>query len=105
MWMTSRPSVPEAAVSDHAVLRYLERVLDLDVDAVRGLILSETKRAIAAGASAVVRDGVRYVILNRTVVTVLLSSKRMALKERTSSGQDIALLPPQTPFMRGDCHG
>lgn len=71
-----------AVVSDHAVLRYLQRVLLVDTEAVRKLIHTETETAIAAGAAALKRDGIRYVIKNGSVVTVTLSQKRMAQLER-----------------------
>ncbi|MBO9421730.1 hypothetical protein J7481_19640 [Labrenzia sp. R4_2] len=66
------------SVSDHAVLRYLERVLEIDTEAVRKHIHSETETAIAVGAATLKRNGVRYVIVDGAVVTVTLSKKRMA---------------------------
>jgi len=58
-------------VSEHALVRYLERVKGVDVKAARRAI--ETKAAIALdheGASAVVSDGFRYRIREGKVVTV-----------------------------------
>jgi hypothetical protein len=46
------------AVTDHAVLRYLERVKGFDIEAVRSEIA--TICALAGGAKSLLRDGVRY---------------------------------------------
>jgi len=58
-------------VSDHAVLRYLERSLEIPVDKVREKLLSLTRSAIEAGAASVKVDGLRFVIQDKTVVTVI----------------------------------
>ncbi|WP_102866752.1 hypothetical protein [Pseudovibrio exalbescens] len=58
-------------VTDHAVLRYMERVLDIDVSAVRNLIHAETETALTTGAAGLLRNGVRYVFANGKVVTVI----------------------------------
>lgn len=71
--MTRLPPAP--VVSDHAVLRYLERVGGIDVEALRQAIGARTAVAAALGASGVSVDGLTYVIqhtLGRpTVVTVI----------------------------------
>lgn len=59
-------------VSDHAVLRYLQRVLHIDVEAHR----DEIARIVALaedyeGATAVTKDGYRYCLRNKTVTTVI----------------------------------
>jgi hypothetical protein len=75
----------EPSVSDHAVLRYMERVHGIDVEQLRGLILTETvEKAIRAGASAVRVDGMTYVIKGATIVTVLGSEQRP--KKKTKRG-------------------
>lgn len=63
--------VRPAHVTDHALLRYLERVLHVDVkgarkDVARAVTLAETHE----GATAVLKDGYRYVLHGVTVVTV-----------------------------------
>jgi hypothetical protein len=65
-------------VSDHALLRYLQRVKGVDLDAIRAEILSPTMRAaIQAGASAVNINGHLYAIRNDgCVVTVLPAGAR-----------------------------
>ena len=59
-----------AAVSDHAVLRYLERVHGVDVDAIRLAVHAICADGIERGASAVRVDGRAYVIRLGVVVTV-----------------------------------
>lgn len=64
---------PVANVSDHAVLRYIERVLCVDVEALRAQIGQrvDKMRAVELGASAVISEGWRYVVVNGCVVTVV----------------------------------
>lgn len=56
-------------VSDHAVLRYLERVAGVDVAAIRTEIMEAVKRS--QGAPIVRVGDVRYVIRGEAVVSVL----------------------------------
>lgn len=60
---------PLAHVTDHAVLRYLERVKGLDIDAVRLELGHVVDRAVELGAGAAVIDGIRYVLSGATIVT------------------------------------
>lgn len=65
----------EPRVTDHAVLRYIERVLGFDVDAIRTRIMSKTVRdAIRSRAGAVTIDGYRYEIKAGAVVTIIPAS-------------------------------
>lgn len=57
-------------VSDHAVLRYMERAMSLNVEIVREHIASLCSQAAAAGAVCVRTEGVRFEICNNAVVTV-----------------------------------
>lgn len=71
----------EANVSEHALLRYLERRYDFDSEAVRQEMLSPAVRAaIEAGASGVKVEGGSFKISGTTVVTYLLSEKRRRKK-------------------------
>jgi hypothetical protein len=56
-------------VSDHAVLRAVERIYGFNVDKVRADIAEAVARA-PEGASAIIKDRVKYVIKDNTVVTV-----------------------------------
>lgn len=59
-------------VSDHAVLRYIERVLKFDVDAIRKQILTPERIGyIKAGASSINVDGTVFVVKDKTIVTTL----------------------------------
>lgn len=63
----------EPIVSDHALLRYLERVKGVDVESIKSEMLTPTVRmAINAGAQAVkLGCGAKIVIKGATIVTVL----------------------------------
>lgn len=70
--MTKPPIDEKPGVSDHAMLRYLERVLDIDVDAMREALLTENVRnAMKMGASGVIVNGVHFVIKGQMLVTVM----------------------------------
>ncbi len=60
---------PVCEISDHALLRYLERVLQVDVEAHRRILGARCDRAAREGASSVVVAGIRYVIDCDVVVT------------------------------------
>lgn len=69
--MSRRPT--NITVTDHCVLRYLERVEGLDVEGLRLAIAAIVAPAIDAGAKGAVQDGWRYVLKpeTRSVVTVV----------------------------------
>jgi len=57
-------------VSDHAVLRYLERKFNLDMVAIRKEILTpERESAIRAGATKIKTELVDFVVKDNTIVT------------------------------------
>lgn len=56
-------------VSDHAVLRYLQRVLGVDVEQLRGMIAEACERH--QGAPCVRAGGARFLMRDGRVVTVL----------------------------------
>ena len=60
---------PIATVSEHAVLRYLERVKGVDVEAARLELGLKVDAAIEAGAVATISDGIRYVLDGDHVIT------------------------------------
>jgi hypothetical protein len=60
-------------VSDHAILRYIERVMGVDVDAIRQLIASEKVENVVAtlgDAKVPLGNGAFAVVKNHAVVTV-----------------------------------
>ncbi len=65
-------------VTDHALIRWLERVHGIDMDAMRAEIAEAVHDALAAGATALTADGAHYVLnpQTRTVITVLTLEQR-----------------------------
>ena len=63
----------EVKVSDHALLRYIERAMGVDLDKFRADILTEQNRKAIefAGDCTIKSGGVEFVVKNRTVVTVI----------------------------------
>lgn len=58
-------------VTDHAVLRWLERHGFVDVEAVREQIFKETHEALKSGASKVSVNGTEYRMKDGVVVTLI----------------------------------
>ncbi len=67
-----------AYVSDHAVLRYLERVMKIDVEAVRAkLTVASIDQAASIGCDTIkMGDGSRLNLHGNVVATVLPSRKQ-----------------------------
>jgi len=61
---------PMHPITDHAVLRFLERVYGVDIEAIRRGIGRRVDEAVEQGASGVHHCGFRYVIDNGTVITI-----------------------------------
>ncbi len=60
------------SVSDHAVLRYMERKYGFDVAAIRAEILTpERREAIRCGAKSITVEGMRFVVRDGTITTAL----------------------------------
>lgn len=66
---------PIHPVTDHAVLRYLERVEGMDIETVRRRIGLTVQRGLEEGANGVVSGGFVYRITDGTVVTVIEHSR------------------------------
>lgn len=64
--MTRRPHI-----TDHALLRYLERVIGIDVEAHRREVENRVRRAVDLGACGLVKDGFRYRISDDRITTVV----------------------------------
>lgn len=58
------------SVSDHAVLRYMERVQGFDIEAVRQHIGTLCRSACRAGAASLKTEGVEFQFADGKVVTV-----------------------------------
>lgn len=65
--MTKAP----VAVTDHAVVRFLERVMGMDLSPVRELIRHEAEIGVRYSASGVRLQGIRYILQDGSVVTVV----------------------------------
>lgn len=59
-----------AAVTDHAVLRYLEQRWGVDVAGLRARIAREAAMGVEHGAAALGRGRLRYVLDGARVITV-----------------------------------
>ncbi|QPF87001.1 hypothetical protein IC762_12175 [Bradyrhizobium genosp. L] len=64
------PSRDPIIVTDHAVLRYMERAMDLNVEVVRQHILAVCANAAAFGAVCVRAEGLRFEINGNRICTV-----------------------------------
>jgi hypothetical protein len=62
---------PTIHVSDHAVLRYLERVGGFEIEALRQDLAKRCEPAARTGASSVTIGGFAFMIESNVVVTVL----------------------------------
>ena len=82
--------LPTDFITDHALVRYLERVHGVDVEQARQRIAEDTKHAVETGAAALKKDGLRYIFKGGKVITVLLSKNEFSrLKQlRTGEGHD-----------------
>lgn len=64
-------------VSDHALLRFIERAGGMDIETLRAALEGSLKRAIAAADEIGMRDvvvnadGLQYIVRNGVVITVL----------------------------------
>lgn len=70
-------------VSEHAILRYIQRIHRVDLEQVKAQILKYgVKDAIDAGSRKCRVDGIEFVIKERTIVTVYCKSDHNAEKRR-----------------------
>ncbi|CUH68009.1 hypothetical protein TG4357_03337 [Thalassovita gelatinovora] len=61
---------PLHPVTDHAVIRYLERVEGMDIEVIRRQIGRTVDEAVRRGAAGTVAGGFCYKIKDGTVVTI-----------------------------------
>ena len=73
-------SKPFVHVTDHALVRYLERVHSVDMEGLRKRIGRSVHSAVKYGAAGVRIDGVRYRLINNRVITVLPVDGRKKIK-------------------------
>ena len=72
------------AISDHALVRWMERYLEIDMELVREAILTPERRAaIEAGASAIqCREGVTLIVAPCGTVTTVLERRMKGRQTR-----------------------
>ncbi len=69
-------------ITDHALLRYVERVFGIDVDAVRREILTDgVAKCIELGASTITVNGIQFRVKDRSIVTVIGSNQKTHRKK------------------------
>jgi predicted nuclease with TOPRIM domain len=77
----SRPA-EDVHITDHALLRYVERVFGIDVDAVRRQILTDgIAKCIELGASTITVNGIQFRVKDRSIVTVIGSDQKTHRKK------------------------
>ncbi len=82
----------QGGVTDHALVRWLERSGALDVEAIRGMLArslgtaGRAAEALGVGRYLILADGLVYVIENGTLVTVLEDDGRHSHLSHLSPG-------------------
>lgn len=77
----SRPA-EGVRITDHALLRYVERVFKIDVDALRRQILTDgVAKGIELGASTITVNGIQFRVKDRSIVTVIGSEQKTHRKK------------------------
>ena len=95
------PRQPRVILSDHAVLRYLERILEIDLVPLRERLARDILRVASSGARTFTMDGVTFVFEQTPagdlcVVTVLTDKMRRATHHRRAS-RDKTVAKPRQP--------
>jgi hypothetical protein len=65
---------PTITVTDHAILRYLERILEIDLDALREAIRRQAADAASIGAKSITKDGVTLVLEPSTTAGIVVKT-------------------------------
>ncbi len=65
----------EIQVTEHALLRYVERVLNVDINQLKSNILTDNNRAIidfaGSGTCRIKSNGIEFVVKDRQVISVV----------------------------------
>lgn len=77
-----------AVVTDHAVVRYLERVCGVDVEAVRTRIERTAQPGVAVGASAINVGQAKFILRGHVVTTVMHRDWNHGLRHGTPIADD-----------------
>lgn len=74
---------PKPTISEHALLRFIERVLGFDVESIRRRVMTEgVVSAMEKGATAVTIEGVRFIVRNNTIVTTVDKPDRKKMQKQ-----------------------
>jgi hypothetical protein len=77
----SRPT-EDVRITDHALLRYVERVFKIDVDALRQQILTDgVTKGIEHGASTITVNGIQFRVKDRSIMTVIGGDQKIHQKK------------------------
>lgn len=77
-------------VTDHAVLRYLERAHGLDIEAVRDHLAGRAMTGVQLGASAVIIEGVKLILKDSVLITVY-KHRWPSWRAEQSGGRDASI--------------
>jgi hypothetical protein len=72
-------TTPKLTISDHAVLRYLERVGGFDIDRLRRSMTDKIRAVHVPGANRVTIDGIVFTVRDhedRSVITTTMSNTK-----------------------------
>ena len=83
------PRIDPVRISDHAVLRYLERAMDFNIEIVREHIASICAAPAAFGANCVRAEGLRFEIAMNTVTTVRPDGQNPSMTSRAKAQDKI----------------
>jgi len=76
-------------VSDHAVLRWLERVHKIDIERIRAVIAEKVQYAIGTGASALIMGNIRFELSpDGHVVTVIKKDRKKRNRPKKDVDKD-----------------
>ena len=61
------------SITDHALLRFIDRILEIDVETIRNNLLERAKPAIELGANSLSLEehGITFKIQNKAVTTII----------------------------------
>lgn len=72
-------------VTDHAVIRYLERCKGVDIEAIRLHIWKTCEGAVKTGATCIRAEGVKFEFASGTVITVTPDGAKPSKTSRAES--------------------
>lgn len=85
-------------VTDHAVLRYIERALSIDVEEVRQTIADKCATGVELGAMSVRVDGVRFMLQKHKVITTAPDDTGISNTTREIIEEAAAVIAPVEYF-------